>query len=312
MPIFKKYAVALILLCASINAFASCGAAFCSLNTQWIHDSTSIEPGWRFDTRYEWIDQDQPQHGTDDVSVGEIPRHHDEVRTINRNTLFSLEYANADGWAVSVIAPYINRAHEHIHNHKGAKITETWNFSDWGDVQVLGNYAIENSSTGIIAGIKLPTGKTDVKNSDGEEAERTLQPGTGTTDALFGAYYNHASVKSPHSWFAQGLWQGAQDEYHHFRPGDKTSLDVGYNYAINSKWGFSLQANGLIKKKDSGDEAEREDSGGKYVFLSSGVGYLVIPQVKIYGFIQEPLYQNVNGVQLTADYSLVSGFSWHF
>lgn len=312
MLILKKYAVALMSLCISMNTFASCGAAFCSLNTQWIHDSTSIEPGWRFDTRYEWIDQDQPQNGTDKVGVGEVHRHHDEVRTINRNTLFSLEYANANGWAVSVVAPYIDRAHEHIHNHMGTKITETWNFGGWGDVQLLGNYAIQNGPAGIIAGVKLPTGNTNVKNSDGEKAERTLQPGTGTTDALFGAYYNHASAKSPHSWFAQGLWQGAQNEYDNFRPGDKTTVDVGYNYAMNPKWGISLQTNGLIKKKDRGDEADREDSGGEYVFLSSGVGYLITPQIKIYGFVQQPLYQHVNGVQLTADYSLVSGLSWRF
>jgi hypothetical protein len=38
-------------------------------------------PGPRADFRYEYIDQDQPMSGSRRVGVGEIPAHHDEVRT---------------------------------------------------------------------------------------------------------------------------------------------------------------------------------------------------------------------------------------
>ena len=43
---------------------------------------------------------------------------------------------------------------------------------------------------GLQFGIKLPTGKFDVANDEGEVAERSLQPGSGTTDAILGAFYN--------------------------------------------------------------------------------------------------------------------------
>jgi hypothetical protein len=36
-------------------------------------------PGLRADLRFEYIDRDQPRSGTQNVAVGEIPRHHDEV-----------------------------------------------------------------------------------------------------------------------------------------------------------------------------------------------------------------------------------------
>ena len=49
-----------------------------------------------------------------------------------------------------------------------------------------------------------------------------------------------------------------------------------------------------------GAQAEPDDSGGRSLFLSPGVGYAVSKDVQLYGFLQLPLYQYVNGVQLTA------------
>ena len=49
-------------------------------------------------------------------------------------------------------------------------------------------------------GLKLPTGKYDVTNDEGEQAERTLQPGTGTTDLLLGYYWNSGAPLLGLSW----------------------------------------------------------------------------------------------------------------
>ena len=84
--------VAAILLAAAVDASAGCGSAFCSLNTNWSTQSAWAEPGGRFDLRYEFIDQDQPRSGTNKVGVGEVPRDHDEVRTINRNFIAGFDY----------------------------------------------------------------------------------------------------------------------------------------------------------------------------------------------------------------------------
>src|SRR4051812_23900850 len=74
-----------VLLIGPSIAHAGCGSAFCSLNTNWSNQGAWTEPGGRLDLRFEYIDLDQPRTGTHDVGVGEIPRDHDEVRTINRN-----------------------------------------------------------------------------------------------------------------------------------------------------------------------------------------------------------------------------------
>ena len=48
----------------------------------------------------------------------------------------------------------------------------------------------ESQNLGVLIGLKLPTGKTKVTNDDNELAERTLQPGTCSTDTLLGLTYH--------------------------------------------------------------------------------------------------------------------------
>jgi hypothetical protein len=42
------------------------------------------------------------------------------------------------------------------------------------------------------------------------------------------------------------------------------------------------------------------------------VSFALSKSTQLYGFVQLPLYQYVNGVQLTADWSAVVGFSARF
>src|SRR5262245_27903663 len=124
----------------SSQAFASCGSAFCPINTSWDVLGRWTEPGARLDLRYEAITQDQPRTGTRNLAVGEIPRHHDEVRTRNRNLVGTFDYAFDADWGLSAVLPLVDREHEHIHNHRGAKLLETWDFTSAGDMRVLGRY----------------------------------------------------------------------------------------------------------------------------------------------------------------------------
>ncbi len=43
------------------------------------------------------------------------------------------------------------------------------------------------------------------------------------------------------------------------------------------------------------------------MFLSPGASWALTPRISVYGFVQKPIYQYVNGVQLTADWSAVAG-----
>jgi hypothetical protein len=310
----------LVLGAVAGEAGASCGSAFCMVNTDWNLRGVAAEPGLTLDLRYEYINQDQLRAGTDKVAVGQIPRDHDEVKTINRNYLATLDYTFNDKWGVSATVPWVDRIHSHLDNDTGAPVPEQWDFSDLGDIRVLGRYQMRSENReraslsyyGLNFGLKLPTGKFDVVNADGETAERTLQPGTGTTDALLGAYYSQLFGLSNSSWFVQALWQAPLNSREDFRPGQRLSINLGYSYGLHDRIGLMIQLNALHKARDSGAQAEPEDSGGNFLFVSPGINIVLSRNFQLYGFVQLPVYQYVNGVQLTADWAAMVGVSARF
>jgi hypothetical protein len=98
----------------------------------------------------------------------------------------------------------------------------------------------------------------------------------------------------------------------HFKPGNRVSLDLGLRRAASDRWSYHLQLNAEHKERDRGNEAEPEDSGGQFVFLSPGASYALTRNLQLYGFIQLPVYQYVDGVQLTAEWAAVAGLSSRF
>jgi hypothetical protein len=311
-----------LLFAATGEASASCGSAFCMVNTNWGVQGVWNEPGIRADFRLEYIDQDQPRAGTNDVAVGAIARHHDEVRTINRNVFATFDYGISDALGVSVVVPWVDREHEHVHIHRGERITESWKFSGLGDIRVIGRYqfattpfdpqATRAGFAGITGGLKLPTGRTTLANAEGEAAERTLQPGSGTTDALLGAYYRQALGDLDASWFVQANAQLPLASHRGFRAGRQVLIDIGARYEATDRLALMLQFNAHYKGRDAGDEAEPEDSGSRTLSISPGITFAVTPAFQLYAFVQLPLHRQVNGVQLVADRSYAAGVSAQF
>jgi hypothetical protein len=316
----KRLSLALV-LCAPLGAAASCGSAFCMVDTQWSMQGVNVTPGTRFDLHYEYINQNHVQNGRRRIGVGEIPRDHDEVQTVNRNFIGTLDHNFDANWGVTATLPIVRRTHFHIQNNNdGTQTPENWKFTEVGDLRLLGRYQFAPTETpehalgqsGLLFGLKLPTGSFKVRNSVGERAERTLQPGTGTTDALFGAFLRRAFPLKDLSWFVQGLVQIPFTTREDYRPRRRINVDAGMRYEATEKLGLLLQMNGLINGRDGGAQAEAEDSGGGSLFLSPGVAYALTKDLQVYSFLQLPLYQFVNGVQLVADRALVVGLSTRF
>jgi hypothetical protein len=311
-----RYVLVAGLLTPALDASAGCGSAFCSLNTNWSAQGAWTESGGRFDLRYEFIDQDQPRAGTENVSVGQIPRDHDEVRTINRNIIAGFDYTVDPTWGIGVQLPVVDRSHTHIQNDAGGPTPEAWNFTEIGDARVVGRYRFTSEQShsggfGLQFGVKLPTGKIDVANDAGEVAERMLQPGTGTTDAILGAFFS-APLGNRATWFTDVNWQAPLNERDGYKPGNRAGIDIGTTYPWTSRVALLLQLNTLWKARDSGVNAEPEDTGGTFVHLSPGASVAVGEKTQLYGFVQLPLYQRVNGVQLIADWSIAAGLSHRF
>src|SRR5207245_6620587 len=188
----KRFAIAcsggVALLVAAGGAQASCGSAFCVLNTNWSTQGVASEPGsFRLDERFEFVDQKHLMQGTKRISQADDTADTTELRTINRNLLTTLDYTVSKNWAVSVSVPAVSRSHSHIADPTGAATFEKWDFSKVGDIRALGMYRFDNDknpvvSQGLIFGVKLPTGSYRVSNADGKEAERALRSEEHTSE----------------------------------------------------------------------------------------------------------------------------------
>jgi hypothetical protein len=305
---------------ASGPVAASCGSAFCSVNTGWTTESALIGTGSVLDLRFEYIDQDHLRSGSGSATEDEAgEQHHEELETINRNSLVTFSHSFKSSWGVWIVVPLVDRDHRHLHHHGGAEVPESWSFTDIGDVSLIGRYRLPFHGTaerrvtaGINFGLQLPTGATDVTNPDGEQAERSLQPGSGTMGGAIGAYVQQKLPAHGSLWFAQVYYRHALEADQGYEPGSHFGMDVGYNHNFGDHLGAVVQLNLVLRGRDEGPAAEPEDSGGEYLSLSPGLNYTLGRLWQAYGYIQLPLYQHVNGVQLTADWSVVAGVSRRF
>ncbi|HWQ37592.1 MAG TPA: hypothetical protein VNM24_03130 [Burkholderiales bacterium] len=296
-------------------AAAGCGTAFCSLSTDWSIQGAWTDPGSRVDLRYEFIDQNQPRTGTRNISVGDIPQHHDEIRTINRNWIVGFEHTFGPNWSTGLQLPIASRSHSHIHNHHGAQLFEAWNFTEVGDARIVGRYRFapelpDSGAFGLQFGLKLPTGKHNVKNTQEDLAERSLQPGSGTVDAILGGFFS-GQLGDDALWFTDATWTSALAERDNYKPGKRVVVILGATLPWTTHRAFLLQFYAQWKDRDSGSEADPENTGGAYLHVSPGVSFEG-RRTQIYSFVQLPLYQRVNGVQLVADWALVAGLSRRF
>ena len=63
---------------------------------------------------------------------------------------------------------------------------------------------------------------------------------------------------------------------------------------------------------DEGDNADEVNTGGTLLYISPGITVSVSQQVAIYGFVQVPIYQDLNGVQLAPHYTASLGVRYTF
>ena len=68
-----------------------------------------------------------------------------------------------------------------------------------------------------------------------------------------------------------------------------------------------LQINARVEKREQGLNADVENSGATLLYLSPGVTVNLAQAAQVYAFVQVPLYQNVNGLQIEPRYTVSVG-----
>ena len=324
-------------LISSVNAFA-CAACGCTLSKDWESQGISSKPGFTADISIDYLNQNKQHYGTSSASSTLVNSQYaasQEVEAYTKtNTITASLIYNADDWGVTVALPYLNRNHGTYGDNTatGATVVDTTALSTSsnsgiGDVKVVGRYNgfSADKSSGLIVGVKLPTGSTNGTFSDGSPLDAGLQIGTGSTDIILGGFTT--GTIDTYGWFVQGTVQHAVATKSlsgaDYRPGDAYSLNTGIRYAgFGAKVSPMLQLN-IIKRQADTDNNTGTNvpldpvtgvpvSGGTLAYLTPGVSVRVGGGASVYGFVQIPVYENVNSLQLVQSYTLTIGVRQSF
>jgi hypothetical protein len=211
------------------------------------------------------------------------------------------DYSPNVNWGINLQLPYFDRYHTTI--APGDTEISTSHTESIGDVRVVGRYLglTADHSLGVQLGLKLPTGSFDNTFISGPEAgqplDRGLQPGTGTTDLLVGAF-TFGAISRDWDYFVQGILQQPLNSRDGFKPGTGFNLNTGVRYLGIERITPSLQINARIEAREQGVNADVDNSGATLVYLSPGVNFQITNKFHAYLFAQVPIYQRVNGWQL--------------
>ncbi len=308
-------AMTFTLALAAGNARA-CGVCAATLNSDWASQGYTVGPGIRIDLRYDDYTQDQQHSGTSKADPADlvIPNADEIQRTTrNRVTTLGIDYSPSYAWGLDIQLPWVDRFHDTY--DAGESDLSSSHSQSIGDLRVTARYQgfAANSRSGVQFGLKLPTGATDEMFLEGpvagEPLDRGLQPGTGSTDLLLGAFrYGNRGEKT--GWFVQAQGQAPLTAHDAFRPGASLTTTFGVRLLSAQRAVPQLQVNARIEGRESGANADRDNSGAQRIFISPGFNLHVNHRLGGYVFVQFPLYQHVNGLQLEPERLLSAGLHY--
>ena len=260
-----------------------------------------------------WFEYDFMNQAANWHNSSEAPKANNDDKVLSSN-FFQVggQYMFNRSWGIMGEIPFTDRYFKTTDDDTGDLLHNRHHAL--GDVHLQGVYSgfADDMSTGVTFGLKLPTGDFRYSGFD-----RDTSIGSGSTDWLLGAYHMGAiDEKGLFNWFTNGLWDHAFLMQRGYRPGDEFDAAIGsyyngFDFGANGKMAPLLQLIGSWRVHDTGAAANTPNSGYKRLLISPGVEY-DINAVKLYGDVEVPVWQHVNGNQLVAPVYLkfIVGYSF--
>ncbi len=303
----KMMCVGLLLALHTSSINASCSYCGCSVETTPLLGSKTGQ--WVISLGMDYSDQNKPYINADAAITGQLAHHHDEQQTLTKRYSIGIAKQLSDSWQLGIELPFVSRYHRHIHNHHGEQLFEVWQLGALGDLWLNSKYQVmgDNSrSLSLLAGVKLPTGGTRLTNADGDEAEVSIQPGSGSYDTRWGiAYQDTIGLPIKTSILVTTNGNGTDG----WKNGNQFAANLGTSLTWLPNIAWTVQCNALVIEK-SQPGTTREDvssTGGTYVFLTPGIDINLTETTLVSTQVQIPLYRYVNDIQLAADVSVKVG-----
>jgi hypothetical protein len=246
-----------------------------------------------------WFEYDFMNQQTNWHDASEGPRANNPDKVLRSNFFqFGGQYMFNRSWGIMGTVPFTDRYFKTTDDDSGDLLHHQ--HTAFGDLHLQGVYSgfSGDMSTGVTFGLKLPSGDFTYTGFD-----RDTAIGTGSTDLLLGVYHMGALIKQ-FDWFVNGQLDHAFLTQGGYRPGDEVDAALGSYYngfeiSKTSKIAPLLQLIGSYRVHDTGSQANPGNSGYERLMISPGIEY-DIDAVKLYGDVEVPIYQHVNGNQIVA------------
>lgn len=227
-----------------------------------------------------------------------------------------LDLRITDSLSVSVLIPYSRLTERNTLTGEAFKANGLSDISIWTSYLL---YNLGQTTLSLSAGIKLPTGATNIKGDQGIfDLPLSLQPGTGSVDFMIASAVKSAFRSRPSLIYSfSGIYKinttgrryAAHSEYKY---SNELDLYAGLseemlflNQLITPQ--LQLRINHFGEHQISGNP--NPNTGGTWIFLGSGFAWSLSPQLSINLRGQWPLSRKVEGFQLTTtNRYLISAF----
>ena len=225
-------------------------------------------------------------------------------------------------WGFGVRLPTANRSFLTDTSDTDTPDLQKYHVSTIGDMEITGMYTgfSNDMSKGIIFGIKLPTGNYTAPGFD-----RDTQIGTGSTDLILGGFWRgmitgdnawqyFSQVRYQQPFLRSSAWDPDLEANANYIPGLQVDAAIGifynnwYHIGPLDKIAPVLQLIYSHRQPDSGAAADPADTGYDRLYISPGIDITKVVDdpnnetFKLYGDIEIPIYQRMNGNQLISPF----------
>ena len=253
----------------------------------------------------------------------------------------SLSYGLRDDLTLNVNLPYSTRKniragedhHEHlsIHAHEEGEVHSHGDSNGVGDLSAILQYKVYDDKVlqlALLAGIKAPTGKTDVSD-DGELLETDLQPGSGSWDYFAGAALSRNF--DDFSLHGSILYKYTTENDEGVTLGDIFNYNVAWSYKLKEvhQHGFQekhdahaepldfsvdffVELNGEYAYTDENHGLDIENTGHSILYATTGLQLLGDDGYSAFVAVGVPVYQHNNGLQNDVKYKATIGLGKSF
>lgn len=291
-PICALVLAGLVALAPSLVRACACGCGIFDVGDATLMPGGAGGSVW---VSYDRLDQTQNWSGASRASAAD----NSDKRISTDFVFLGGQYMAKSGFGVMVELPLAERSFTTSAPDGGL---EKFRHASFGDLRVQAVYSglTPDRSTGLSLGLKLPTGSFTQSGFD-----RDVQLGTGTTDLLLGAYhFGGLGRAGAWNWFAQGLLDQPLNTRSGYRPGRELDAAAGLAWSATgptARLGVTpmLQLLAAVRGRDSGSAADPPNTGYERLLIAPGLE-IKAKAWKLYGDVEFPVYQRVNGNQLVA------------